>query len=241
MPEISFKDQIKRIVDLQKIDGEIHQLKVTLQEKPATLEQLKDQFEALKGRLVELEEKTKAIQVGRKEKELELKSKEEEIAKANAQLSQIKTNKEYTAKISEIEHIKADCAVVEEKILVSYDESDLVSGEIENEKEEVAREEKSYLLKKKETEDDVKVIEDRVKVLESQRQQGTDGISVEYLSRYEKLLKHKEGLAIVPVVNNSCGGCFMNVTQQKVNTIKMSDQLVECEICSRILYLEDNL
>lgn len=238
MPDLSVKDQIKKIVALQKIDSEIYTLNTQLKEKPAVLEQLKSEFELHKEALTALEEKLKAIQVDRKAKELELKTQEDEAAKANAQLSQIKTNKEYSAKITEIEHIKADQSIFEEKILISFEESDVVTSEIEKEKVKVSEEEKNYLAKKKETEDDIGVIEDRVKVLQSQHEQATPGISNEYLSRYERILKHKDGLALVPVDGGSCGGCNMNVTPQQVNEIKMNDQLVICEMCSRILYLE---
>ncbi|MCK5013040.1 MAG: hypothetical protein KAS66_04415 [Candidatus Omnitrophica bacterium] len=239
MTDISVKDQIKKIVELQKIDGEIHNLKIELKEKPVLLAQMKEGFEFSKGVLTEVEEKLKAVQVTRKERELELKSKEDEIAKSNAQLSQIKTNKEYTAKISEIEHIKADKSVIEEKILISYDESDVVNAQIEEEKVKVGEEEKNYLAKKKQTEGDIKVIEGRIKVLDSQRKNATEGIDPSFLNRYERILKHKDGIAIVPIQGeDSCGGCFMNVTPQKINEIKMSQELVECEICSRILYLE---
>ncbi len=242
MPEISVRDQMKKIIELQKIDGEIHNLKVELQEKPAVLERLREEFESRKEALKELEEKSKAIQVDRKEKELALKTQEDEIAKANAQLSQIKTNKEYTAKISEIEHIKADQSIIEEKILTSYDEGDSIKAEIEKEQVKVDEEEKKYLAKKKETEDDIKVVEDRIKVLDSQRQQSTPGVDPSYLSRYERILRHKDGIAVVPVQEgSSCGGCFMNITPQQLNEIKMYEELVECEMCSRILYLEDDL
>ena len=241
MPEISFKDQIKKIIELQKIDGEIYNLKIELKEKPSILAQLKEGFELCKGVLTEVEEKLKTIQVARKESELDLKTKEDEIAKSNAQLSQIKTNKEYTAKISEIEHIKADKSIIEEKILMSYDESDIVIVEIEKAKVKVDEEEKNYLAKKKQTEDDIKIIEDRIKVLDSQRNQASDGIDRSFLNRYERILRHKEGIAIVPVQGEgSCGGCFMNVTPQQINAIKMQKELVECEMCSRILYLEDD-
>jgi predicted nucleic acid-binding Zn-ribbon protein len=242
VPDISVQDQIRKIIELQKIDGEIYNLKVELQEKPAVLAQLKDEFELRKGALRELEAKLKAILVSRKDKELELKTKEDEIAKANTQLSQIKTNKEYTAKISEIEHIKADKSIVEEKILVSYDESDGISAQTEKEKVKVEEEEKKYLAKKKETEADTSIIEDRIKVLDSQRRQVLPGVDPAILSRYERILRHKGGVAIVPVVaGGSCGGCFMNVTSQQVNAIKMHQELIECEMCSRILYLEDDL
>ena len=241
VPEISIKDQIRKIIELQKIDGEHYHLTVELKEKPLVLERLAAEFQARKKTLMDLEEKFKIIQVRRKEKELELKTKEEDITKANTQLFQIKTNKEYTAKIAEIEHIKADKSIIEEKILMAFDESDEAQAEIEKERIKVTQEEQKYSAEKKEAEAEIKIIDDRIKVLESQHKQAMAGIDADFLSRYERILKHKGGLAIVPVEGNACGGCHMNVTAQQINAIKMNVQLVECEMCSRILYLEDDL
>ena len=241
MPEISVKDQLKKLVDLQKIDGEIYQLKVASEEKPVVIEHLKVDFEKNKDHLKALEDKFKSVQLDRKGKELELKTKEEEIAKANIQLTQLKTNKEYSAKMTEIEHIKADKSIVEEKILISYDDGDAVGKEMEKEKTKVADLEKNFLTKKKEIEEEVRQMEERIKTLEAQRKQIIPGVDPSLLSRYERILEHKQGIAIAPIKDSSCGGCFMNIPTQTINEIKMHDHLVVCEMCTRILYLEDDL
>ncbi len=240
MPEVSVKGQIRKLVELQKIDSEIYALKVDLQEKPACIEELKKKFEEGKAHLHALEEKLKRALLDRKTLELGLKGQEDEIAKANTQLTQIKTNREYQAKITEIESHKADKSVLEEKILVSYDETDVIHAEIVKEKTAVAGQEKQYLERKRIIEDEIAVTQDRVHVLESQKKQVLPEVDKNCLIRYEKILTHKNGLAIVPVQGSSCGGCFMNVTPQKINSIKMHDQLTECEMCQRILYIEDD-
>ncbi|MCA9394986.1 MAG: hypothetical protein KC900_12340 [Candidatus Omnitrophica bacterium] len=239
--ETSVHDQIKRMVEIQKLDGEIYDLRKEMGEKPKLIDKLKGEFEATKAKLNGLEEKAKSIVVSRKEFELELQSKEDVIAKANADLNQLKTNKEYSAKISEIESLKADKSQVEEKILRSYDAADAVNADIEKEKAEVAEREKVYLSKKKEIEDEVRVLDDRVKVLDSQRSEIAPHIDPQILKQYEKLLEVKEGRAIVPVNGLACGGCYMNAMPQTVNQIKMRQELIRCEYCARFLYLEDDL
>lgn len=230
-------EQIQKLVELQKIDGEIYELKRKLKEKPAYLEQLKEDFESKKTGLQEAEVKYKQMQVDRQSKELELQSKDDDFAKANVQLSQIKTNKEYTAKITEIENIKADKSIVEELILMSYDEADAVKADIDKERQVLADEEKKYLDTKKEIEVSISEMEDSIKTLDAQRSQIVPGVDKATLSQYEKILANKDGLAIVPVQGQSCGGCFMNVPAQVVNEIKMNDHIIYCEMCSRILYL----
>jgi len=239
VPGVNVQDQIKKLIELQKIDGEIYELKVTLREKPAALSEVQARFEDKKAGLKALEEKLKEVQVKRSTLEGDLKTKEAAITKANNDLSAIKTNKEYTAKISEIEGIKADKSIIEEKILVSFDEADGVKAEVEKEKAHLAEEEKKYQAEKAAVEAAVKEIEARVKVLENQRGQIVPDIDANILQRYEKILGNKAGLAIVPVKGNSCGGCYMNVPAQVINEIQMHDKFIACEMCTRILYLED--
>ena len=58
---------------------------------------------------------------------------------------------------------------------------------------------------------------------------------------YERILKALRGLALVKVENYTCQGCFISVTPQVVNEIKMLEKLVTCGTCARILYLEEDL
>jgi uncharacterized protein len=237
----SMKEQIKKLIEVQKLDSDIYRLKHDLIEKPTQINQLKETFEQNKQKLNDLEKKYKDIQLARKSIELELKSKEDAIAKLNSQLAQLKTNKEYSAKLTEIESAKADKSQYEEKIILSYDDSDKVQGEIDKEKKEVTVKEKHFLEQKKIIEQDIKAAEDKIKALEDVRQELIPDIDTTVLTRYEKILKHKEGLAIVPLRGHACGGCFMNATPQTINLVGMNDTLIECEICSRILYSEDAL
>ncbi|MBF0386046.1 MAG: hypothetical protein HQL27_09295 [Candidatus Omnitrophica bacterium] len=233
--------QLNKLVEIQKFDKEIYILNKELEEMPGILQNLRDDFESKKKLLGELEENLKKLQLKRKDLELDLKSKEEQILKTNSQLSQLKTNKEYAAKLSEIEHIKADKSIVEEKILMSFDESDAVIVEVDKEKQVVSDKEKLYLGEKKKIEDRIKEIQSRLNEVEAQRNQIAPGIDKQYLSIYERIMKHKEGLGIVPIRNSTCTGCFMSVTSQVLNLLKLNEEIVRCEICSRIIYSEDEI
>ncbi len=241
MPEVSIRDQIRKLVELQTIDYEAYSLRRELNEKPALIARLQEKSESKKLGLKKLEEQWKAIQLDRKAKELELQGKEAEIIKANAQLFQLKTNKEYQARLLEIEHLKADKSILEEKILLLFDEGDSIHASIEKEKHHVAQEEKTFLAQKKEIEDSISQSQDRLQVLESQRKQINVYVNPSHLGRYERILENKNGLALVAVKNHACGGCYMNVPEQVINEIKMHDRFVVCEMCARILYLEDDL
>ena len=235
------RDQVRLLVELQKTDSEFYELKNALDEKPAKLEQLQAAFEQKKSGLRELEESSKKKQLERKEREGDLQAKEAEIAKANAQLSTLKTNKDYKAKLTEIENMKADKSIIEEKILVLFDEVDSLAAKVQKEKDTLAQEEKKFLDEKSKIDQEIKLLDDRLKVLGSQRQQKAKDVQPKILAQYERILKGKEGLALVPVVHNACGGCYLNVPAQIVNAIKTHEELVYCEACARILYTEEDL
>jgi len=237
----NLKDQIRKLVDLQVMDEEIFRFKRELREKPAELEALKEEFESKKITLKSLEDKLKAIQVVQKELELDLKAKEEGIAKADGSLSLLKTNKEYQTRLHEIENMKADKSIVEEKILMGYDEVDAARKALEAEKTIVIQYEKEFTAKKKQVDDDVAVIGDQLKVKESQRVRVAPEVRPDYLSRYERILNNKDGLGIVKVVDHACGGCYMHLTEQVMNELKKHEQIIACDQCARILYLADEL
>lgn len=238
--ESALRLQIQTLIELQKLDAEIYQLTQQLKDTPARLQALKEQFEGKKVEVQQAETRYKSVQVSRNSLETDLQAQEDAIAKANTQLSQIKTNKEYTAKISEIEGIKADKSITEEKILLSYDEADAVKAEVERAKQTLQAQEKIYLEQKAEIEAAGEGLRDRIKVLEGQRQQLVPAVDKAVLLKYQRILSNKEGVAIVPLQAGACGGCYMNVPPQVVNRIKMYDELVQCEVCIRILYLPED-
>lgn len=241
MAETNILDQIRKLVDLQKIDTQVYAVKRELQDKPALLKQLEQQFEVKKARLKELEAKFKASQVSRNSFEVELKAQEDAITKANNQLSLLKTNKEYSAKMTEIEGFKALKSQIEEKILLLYDEADGVKTQIDQEKAVLLQEEAHFSKSRQEIEALVKELSERLKILTAQRGQKIVGIDKINLQRYERILANKDGLAIVPLQNNACGGCYMNVPPQVANEIKLHERLIYCEMCARVLYLDGEL
>ena len=142
------KDTLRKLVAIQKIDADLYGYKREIKDKPAEVEVLRLQYEKKKSKCHELETKARDLELARKAKELDLKAKEQGIVTTNAQLMTLKTNKEYQAKLFEIENIKADKSVLEDEILKLMEESDKVAQEITKEKQFLVEEEKKYLAQK---------------------------------------------------------------------------------------------
>jgi len=239
LPAVDLKSQLTNLVKLQAVDSEIYSLRNEKEVKPQEIKTLEAAYEAKKQGLAELEEKLLDLQKQRTDFELELASKEEATKKLQSQLFSLKTNKEYSTMLQQIQGSKADASVIEDKILQTFEQADKIKNETEQEKLKLEEEEKVFLGQKKIVDDRMKEIDDRLAQLDAQRKQVIPGIDHKILSQYERILSNRDGLAIVTVKDDSCKGCNMLVPPQVINLIKMYERIITCEICNRILYVEE--
>ena len=237
---MNLKEQLRELVELQKIDGEIYALKNQKDAFPAEIQALEQQFESKKQSLAAVEKKFLDVQKEKKDREIELGANEENRKKLQTQLYALKTNKEYQTMLQQISDSKADASVIEDKILQSMEAIDTVKTEVDREKQKLLGEEKVCNEEKKKVQDKIKIIDDRLAQLHAQRQQLFPKIEPKLLAQYEKILLNKGGLALANVKDYSCQGCHMAATPQTVNLIKMYDHFVTCEMCARILYIEED-
>lgn len=241
MQNLNVKEEIQKLIDLQKIDSQILAFKRERDtEKPQQLQELKDTVDSEKSVLTSYEQGLRNIQLRKKERELDLQTKEEAARKAQGQLYQLKTNQEYHAKMKEIESLKADVSVLEENILIILEEVDDKVKELNEQKKVVEEKEKKFNEEKKRIDEEIKELDIKIKNLEDKRGILTKEINPEVLLRYEHLLRAKHGLALVPLKEESCGGCYMNLPPEMINRVKHYSQIVECEMCARMLYLEED-
>lgn len=236
---MDLKSQINSLIQLQAIDSEIYSLNAEKEAQPAKIKTIEESFIAKKQALASLEKMYTDLQKQKKDKELELASKEEAAKKLQSQLYSLKTNKEYQTMLQQINDTKADASIIEDKILETMEETDKAKNDIELEKGRLQEEEKVFDNEKKKIEDRIKEIDDRLAQLSNQRKQVTPEIDPKIISQYDRILASRDGLAFVSVRNNSCGGCNMLVPPQVINLIKMYERLVTCEVCNRMLYIDE--
>ncbi|MBU4343124.1 MAG: hypothetical protein KKG21_03850 [Candidatus Omnitrophica bacterium] len=237
----TIKDQIGLLIRLQVVDGEIYILNREKQDMPGHIKSIEESLENKKTGIKQAEQSLKNVQVKLKEKEISLQQKEENIKKLQNQLYQIKTNKEYAAMLKEIEGLKADNSLIEEEMLRLMDEIEVAKKKIAEEKELFKKEEGAAQKEKDRVDVRAKEIEARSKDLSWQRNEIVPNIDKQLLAKYERVLKNKDGLAIVRIENSACGGCHMNLPPQVVSESKLKEEIVTCGSCNRILYVDDNV
>jgi len=239
MPEIAMEEQIKLLIELQGLDKEIFQREKILAAKPVEIKALDDAYKAREEETKAADADLKKLQVENKNKEVELQTKEEAIKKFQGQLYQIKTNKEYTAMEKEINVVRADCSVLEEDIINLLDKIDEADKAKQSRSDQLKTEKGKIAEEKKKINEETKKVETELNGFKGQRNQLADKVDKIILSKYERILRNKDGLALVPIRNNACQGCFLDMPPQVINEIKMKKDLIFCESCARILYLED--
>ena len=236
---INLEEQIKLLVEMQGLDTQIFKLEGELTAIPLEIKKMEEDFKEKTANLKKLEEGLKALQVKRKEREGDLESKEGTIKKYQIQLYQLKTNKEYATMQEEIGRVKADNSVIEEEIIRLLDQIDAENRMIQKEKEFLKAEEIKLSAEKKDREDKSKRIETELKDRNLQREALAVKVDKMILVKYERIINSKEGLAVVPVRTDACQGCFRIMPPQVINEIKMKTDLIFCDNCARILYIEE--
>lgn len=232
-------DQIETLKQLQALDGEIFRLRKQLQDKPRELEQVAAQVAAATAKVKEAEARFKTLQLAQKEKEIDLQTREGNVRKLQGQLFQLKTNREYTVMQHEIDTLKADNSLLEEAILKLFDEIDQATKQRQQETQRLAFEEERQRNERTRIEQELAEVREKLVAMERSRQSLVPDVPPETLATYEQVLALREGLALVPLMDNSCGGCYRRMPPQVINEVYLKAKLVSCESCNRILYFDE--
>ena len=232
-------DQLETLKQLQALDGALFRLRKQEEEKPQELERVAAEVAAQEAQLKAVEERLKTLQLSQKENEGELQTREAHVKKLQGQLFQVKTNKEYTAIQREMNTLKADNSLLEEAILKLFDAIDHVAKERQREQARAAEQQARFRAARERLDRELISIREEMAQLEQRRDALTPMVPSQALATYEQILDIREGLAMVPLMGESCGGCHRKLPPQVVNQVYLKANLVTCESCSRILYSDD--
>lgn len=232
-------DQLEILKKLQTLDGELYRLRRQQEEKPKELERASAEAAAQDARLKDSEAALKTLQLTQKEKEVELQTKEANVKKLQGQLVQLKTNKEYSAMQREIDTLKSDNSLLEEAILKTLEAIDQATKERQESQRQAAECQQRLQAERGRVERELAAIGEQIAQLERSRQALLPDIPPQALATYERVLEIREGLALVPVMHESCGGCNRRLPPQVINQVYLKAELVTCEHCNRILYFDE--
>jgi predicted nucleic acid-binding Zn-ribbon protein len=224
------------IIELQRLDSEIHNSALVLEGIPRLVQDVDKRIQATTKLVADAKDKMAQNQKKRRDLESEVKDMKVRIGKYKRQLNEVKTNKEYTSLLKEIEEDQHKIDTLEEAIIAEMLAADDVEEEIktalhrQGQEEDVLKKEKLVLDEK------MKETEAKFAALNKEREALLPRIPREQMKLYESIFQKKGGTALSPVTGEFCAMCHMRVRPQMLNEIRDKVKVIVCENCGRILY-----
>lgn len=235
------------LVNLQSIERSLRKVRQRRKKSKQTVLFQERQIEQLKASLDAKREEIKLTRLQFSRLELELQGKEADISKMRVALNTAKTNKDYSVILTRINTDKADKAKLEDQILglmtqIEADQSSCQEIEVGIVTEQQRLEEIRAEARQK-----ASVIQAELDALESQRSEATKQVPPKELTQFERLAVRFDGEVLAEVSkrngprgDSTCGGCYMKVTLEVVNSLMTKDEALACNNCGRILVLDAN-
>lgn len=228
--------EFEKLILLQRLDSEIKQISLFLENTPPLLAGIDKKIEKSSQVVAAAKEKMTGNQKKRRELEAEVKDLKVQVGKYKRQLNEVKTNKEYTALLKEIEESDKKVDRLEEEIIAEMLATDEIEREIKEANQQFAaaqakfaREKEAISLKKKQ-------MEEKAKTLDQQKQELVPQIPADQVGLYLKIFRKKGNVALSPVTDDFCSMCHMRIRPQVLNELREAKKLILCENCGRILY-----
>lgn len=234
--ELSVEEKLQSLYELQMVDSEINRIKTLRGELPLEVDDLEDDIAGLETRIEKLKTDEKELENTRVSKTQEIKEAEGLIAKYSEQQDNVRNNREYDALSKEIEFQKLEIELCQKRIKEYTVEIKSKQEQIEKSCADLDDKKAALKQKKAELDDIVKETKDEEENLEAKAQKFADKIDDRLLSAYNRIKQNaRNGLGVVTVERDACGGCFNKIPPQRQLDIRSRKKIIVCEYCGRIL------
>ena len=234
--EFSVQEKLVSICTLQKIDSKIDEINKLRGELPMEVKDLEDEIAGYNTRLKSIDNEISKIKDDIKHKKSIQVESAENLKKYEKQQSNVKNSREFEAINKEIEMQELEIKAAEKKIKdakVEIEEHDKLKS---NANDLIEQKNEILKLKQKELKRIIEETEKEEKDLLIKRNKAADSVEPRLLLAYSKIRENfRNGLAVVPVERDSCGGCYNVVPPQRQSEIRLRKKMITCEHCGRII------
>jgi predicted nucleic acid-binding Zn-ribbon protein len=229
--------RLERLIHLQRADSDLRRTQEGLAEIPKRKAELEAELAAGRARLerakVELDESLKA----RRRHEGSLQDLESKRSRYKSQLMEVKTNKEYTAMLHEIEGVEREIRGIEDQVLTEMEKAETLAAEIKAEEAAFKAREERHRAAVRGLEERARVLEADAGRLGAERDQVAQGIDEDTLDLFQRVARLR-GSAMAEARDNMCQVCHVKLRLQMYVDLKRNEEIVQCPACNRILYYE---
>lgn len=234
--EISVESKLQTLYQLQATLSAIDEKRALRGELPLEVQDLEDEIAGLKTRIEHIEGDINDFQQAVAQKQGEIKEAEESVERYKKQLDEVRNNREYDTLTKEIEFQSLEIELCNKKIKEA-------NAKVEDKKRELARtndlindRQQALDEKKSELDEIMQETREEEQALKAKAEELETKIEPRLLSSFKRIRKNaRNGLGIVYVQRDACGGCFNKIPPQRQLDIKMHKKVIVCEYCGRIM------
>jgi predicted nucleic acid-binding Zn-ribbon protein len=231
-------DDLRRLLELQKLDDELHALEQEQRALPGRREAMAAEQAAAEERLAAAREAVRAAEATQRQAERDLQDREAAAAKLEGQQHQVKTNEAYTALLREIDHAREAASACETRILEAMESIEAASEAAATaEADAKATRDRVEALGRSLAAREAELAE-RIDGLQGQRAEARGRVDRALAELYDRISARKRP-AIVAVTREICTGCRVDIPPQTFLEIRARARVVTCGRCQRILVLAD--
>lgn len=229
-------EKLTNLYELQQIDSGIDKIRTIRGELPLEVEDLEDEVAGLETRLGKLKEELQELETSISDRKNMIKDANAAIKKYTEQQKNVRNNREFDSLSKEIEFQGLEIELSEKKINEAKVKIEHKMEIINTSKEKLAERQADLDLKRKELEEISAETEKDEEKLIKKSEKARKNIEDRLLTAYDRLRNNsKNGLAVVSIERDACGGCFNKIPPQRQLDIKAHKKLIVCEHCGRIL------
>ncbi len=240
MSKTDYLNQIKQLVELQKVDDLIFEQKQNMQNAPKDVEELRHNFEILESRRNHILDKQSHLEDQKKRLSNEIDDDTAKIKKSKNKMMQVGNEREHQAIIREMDSLERSSRAREDERVALLDE-------LQNVNESLAEIDKEYDAIKEELDSKSSALEetlaygnDQLAVLDKKRASASSGIPKPIFMRYEFIRKRLEHPVIVSVDDGICSGCNIAIPPQTYIELQQGQQILSCPNCQRLIFWDQH-
>ena len=234
--DLTVEEKLKALFELQLVDSKIDDIKRLRGELPLEVQDLEDEIEGLQTRIQNYEEDLEKLNDSIVHKKNEIKESEALIKKYSEQQNNVRNNREFDSLAKEIEYQTLEIELCEKRIK-EYTAKIEEKNEVISESKEILDDRaKDLEAKKAELNSIVSETQKEEEDLENKSETIQEIIEDRLLNAYKKIRDNaRNGLAVVSVQRDACGGCFNKIPPQRQLDVRSRKKIIVCEYCGRIL------
>jgi hypothetical protein len=229
------------LVRLQELDLEARELEKIQSGMPSRLAELESEFNARVEEIGGARLRHEQLVQRRDELTKQLEETNDRLARAQQKLMHVSNQREYSAALNEIDSMKTDVSRLESEILEIEEEIEQLAGPAAEADERIAVERSKLEEAKHRLEEEARELATRLQAVSEDRGQLVSELPAGHVSKFEKLARLRDGLAMARVVTGACSACHVKLRPQVVSLVRRGEELVSCESCGRLLYIDENL